>query len=878
MADVLHRLKQALADRYRIERELGRGGMATVYLAHDLKHHRLVAVKVLHPELAAILGPQPFLHEIEISAKLNHPHILPLLDSGDAHGFLFYTMPYVEGESLRERMTREKQLPVEDALQIAREVADALDYAHRHDVVHRDIKPENILLQENHAVVADFGIARAISAAGGEKLTATGVTLGTPEYMSPERAGGGRELDGRSDLYSLGCVLYEMLAGQPPFTAPTAESLLHLHLSAEPPSITAIRPAVPEWAAAALQRALAKTPADRFSRASLFAEAISPHVSVGETPIPAIGPAAGRPSRARTARSVKIGVLATAVVIAVAGIARLIPHRGGAGLDPNRVLVVGFTDPSESKELQELGRMAQDYVIQVLTEAGFARVVDPLTALAVSRNVAAAGGAGGDRGILALAREAGAGTVVSGNSYAEGDSLHVLTRISNARDGSLLRTVGPIVGVTGARRELVARLGREVVAALAPLLNRELGSFEPASQPATLEAYDAYTEGLDAYLDDAFDVAAQDFVRAAAADPTFARARLWAAQAALVSASSMANEDGAAKAESLLAPLAAARGALSRYDRCRLDFVMAMTHLIIAPIYDAARCMAQAAPGSDDAQREVALFAYRLNRPQEAIGLLRALDPDHGLVKRWAGYWSYLSQAYHSLTDYEGELAVVTEGRRRYPENLPLLYDQARALAGLGRLDGVAASLDAMQALQAPRGLSYYLLAVGQELRAHGHREAALQVLHRVLASYQSRPRDTEMHRAELATVLYQAEVWDEARRQYEALAGQHPQNSDYLGALGLLAARRGDRAQALSICERLGSLRSPSLEKTAGTLLLRAKIMALLGEPEQAVTLLQQWINQGAPWEYQRYLHLEMDFESLHDDPTFQEIVRLRG
>ncbi len=275
MADAqLQRLKAALTDRYAVQRELGAGGMATVYLAEDLKLERHVAVKVVRPELAAVLGKERFLREVKITAKLQHPHILGLHDSGEADGFLYYVMPYVEGESLRERLNREKQLPIEDALQIAREVADALSYAHSHDVLHRDIKPENILLESRHAVVADFGIARAISAAGGDRLTETGLAIGTPSYMSPEQAAGSSELDGRSDLYSLGCVFFEMLAGQPPFTGPTLESVVHQHLTAEAPAITNVRPAVPGQVAATLARALAKTPADRFSPVGRFAEAL----------------------------------------------------------------------------------------------------------------------------------------------------------------------------------------------------------------------------------------------------------------------------------------------------------------------------------------------------------------------------------------------------------------------------------------------------------------------------------------------------------------------------------------------------------------------------------------------------------------------------
>ena len=304
MADPLDRLKAALADRYRFERELGSGGMATVYLAEDLKLERKVAIKVLKPELAAVLGGERFLREVKITARLEHPHILGLHDSGEAGSFLYYVMPYVEGESLRDRLNREKQLPIEDAVQIAREVADALSYAHSHDVIHRDIKPENILLESGHAVVADFGIARAISAAGGDRLTETGLAIGTPSYMSPEQAAGEKVLDGRSDLYALGCVFFEMLAGQPPFTGPTIESVVRQHLTVEAPAITNLRPAVPDEVVAALTKVLAKNPADRFTTAMQMVEAL-------ETPVGSeAGPRGGR----RTA----VGVLAGATIALVA--------------------------------------------------------------------------------------------------------------------------------------------------------------------------------------------------------------------------------------------------------------------------------------------------------------------------------------------------------------------------------------------------------------------------------------------------------------------------------------------------------------------------------------------------------------------------------
>jgi serine/threonine-protein kinase len=289
MTDLLERLRSTLADRYEIQSEPGAGGMATVYLAEDLRHKRKVAVKVLRPELAAVIGAERFLKEIEVTANLQHPNILPLYDSGEAHApplretergkggesFLYYVMPFVEGESLRERLNRETQLSVDETIRITQSVAAALDYAHRHDVIHRDIKPENILLHDGQALVADFGIALAVSHAGGTRLTETGLSIGTPHYMSPEQAMGDRELDGRSDVYSLACLVYEMLAGEPPHTGPSAQAIVAKILTETPRPVTDARPSTPESLAAAIETALEKLPADRFPTADAFATALT---------------------------------------------------------------------------------------------------------------------------------------------------------------------------------------------------------------------------------------------------------------------------------------------------------------------------------------------------------------------------------------------------------------------------------------------------------------------------------------------------------------------------------------------------------------------------------------------------------------------------
>ena len=321
MTTTAARLAAVLSDRYRIERELGQGGMATVYLAEDLKHGRKVAIKVLHPELSAVIGGDRFLSEIKTTASLQHPHILGLIDSGEADGLLYYVMPFVAGESLRGRLTREKQLPMDDALRLTKEVASALDYAHRQGVVHRDIKPENILLQEGQALVADFGIALAVQQAGGSRMTQTGMSLGTPAYMSPEQAMGERELGARSDVYALGAMTYEMLAGEPPFTGPNSQAIVAKVLTEQPTPLRSRRPLVPAAVEAAVLTALQKLPADRFGSAKEFAEALAGGGSAGRrdgeyaATVPMPSARAVAPSRRRAV----VGAIAlTAIALAAA--------------------------------------------------------------------------------------------------------------------------------------------------------------------------------------------------------------------------------------------------------------------------------------------------------------------------------------------------------------------------------------------------------------------------------------------------------------------------------------------------------------------------------------------------------------------------------
>jgi eukaryotic-like serine/threonine-protein kinase len=511
----------ALADRYRVERELGRGGMATVYLAHDLRHDRPVALKVLRPELAASLGPERFFQEIRIAARLQHPHILPVHDSGEAAGRLWYTMPYVEGESLRQRMARQGPLPLDQAVRIATQVLSALGYAHAHDVIHRDIKPDNILLEGDEAVVADFGVARAITAAGQDRLTETGLALGTPAYMSPEQATATREMDGRSDLYALGCVLYEMLAGQPPFVGATAQQLLARHAMDTVPPLRTVRATVPEGVERSVMRALAKVPADRFPTAADFAQALA---TPGETRETAVLPSTAPPFGRRRMVAVAAGGLGlTALAVA----AYLLWPRPKTVLDPNLVAVAPFRVRGAAPALGYLREGMIDLVAARLTGEGGARATDPGSVMAAWRR--AAGSEADDlpeRDALGLARRLGAGRLLIGGVVGTPDHV-ALTASLRPVEGGGPRAEAKVEGVADSLPQLVDRL-------IAQLITEEAGAPPGLTGLVNrpLPALRLYLEAQAAYRRANYADAVARLSQALDLDSTFALAGLRLASAA----------------------------------------------------------------------------------------------------------------------------------------------------------------------------------------------------------------------------------------------------------------------------------------------------------------------------------------------------------
>ena len=483
MPELKDRLEAALAGRYAVEREIGRGGMATVYVAQDQKHRRPVAVKILHPHIAVHLGTDRFLREIQIAARLSHPHILTLMDSGEAEGLLYYIMPFVQGESLRDRMTRTGRMPIEEALQIARHVASALAYAHQQGVVHRDIKPENVMLYEGEAMVTDFGIAKAVSAAGSDNLTQTGSTVGTPAYMSPEQATGESDLDGRSDLYSLGCMVYEMLAGRPPFTGTNSQAVIMKRFSESPPPLRTACPDVPESVERAIAKAMERQPRDRFSTTLQFSQALS--VPGMTTTPPGPSPATvSMPSAPKVAKS---------------------------------IAVLPFADMSPEHDQEYFTDGIAEEIINALTKIQALRVASRSSAFAFK---------GKSQDIRDVGEKLGVSTVLEGSVRKAGNRLRITAQLINVADGYHIwsdRYDRQLEDVFAVQDEIA----ENIVKALRVVLSENEKRAIEQARPENIQAYDYYLRGrqfVHQYREKSLQFARRMFQRAIEVDPSFARA------------------------------------------------------------------------------------------------------------------------------------------------------------------------------------------------------------------------------------------------------------------------------------------------------------------------------------------------------------------
>ena len=878
MLDVLDSIRESLAPRYDIEREIGVGGMARVYLAVEQHPHRRVAIKVLDPDVSTRLLRERFIREVDLASKLSHPHIVPIFAAGEAAGLFYYVMPYVEGESLRHRLRRDRRLPVEDALHIARDVADALAFAHSQGIVHRDIKPENILLAGDHAIVADFGIARAISAAGNLTLTQTGQSIGSPGYMSPEQALG-LPTDQRSDIYSLALVLFEMLAGEPPVPSVSERQVQNWAALDRTPELRRSGTGTARAVKHAISKALAPAPDERFATAEEFSASIG---GGGHRPsVPQRGWWAGRQGRRGRRFAVAAGVLLLAGVGAVA----LVKRQPGHFLNDRRV-VVAIENRSGDPTLDNIGYMAADWVTQGLAQTALVEVVPSVSLMTSS--IAGAREAHNTldgTGIRRLGRETGAGTVVTGGYYRSGDSIRFQVHIAKSKDGTVLRALEPIATPLARPLDGAEKLRQRVMAALATMFDSRLMQWAmTASQPPTYEAYQEFIAGLDRFVQFDPPGAVHHFVRAATIDTTFRLPLIFAANAYM-------NINNFAAAESLARAVLPYAGQLAPLDRNYLNWVLAICRGDAIEAFRSSRAMVSLAPASE-ALYLVAQDAMGLNRPADAIEALTALGPDRGFTRGWWIYWDNLAFAYHMLGDYRRELKAALEGVRRFPGNLQLLTAEARALAALGRTERVGEVLDASAGLPSELGwsLADAMLLVAAELRAHGQASMGDSVLLRARDWLAERGPDesrTAAHRYRVALTAYAMGHLDEAQREAERLiagpvgAGHGAIRMDepadtleYLGLLGAIAAKRGDRDRALAIEQRLASANQPYL--FGRHTLARARIRALLGDRETAVRLVREALRQGYP--HGHTLHWDDAFAGLRDYEPFKDVLKPRG
>ena len=796
--DTLARIQRDLSECYVIERELGRGGMATVYLAHDVKHDRRVAVKVLLPDLAVALGPERFRREIQIVSRLSHPHILPVYDSGETNGSLYYVMPFIEGQSLRELLNREQQLSVDDAVRITCQVASALDYAHRQGLVHRDIKPENILLEDGQAIVADFGIARAIAASNEERLTQTGVTLGTPTYMSPEQAVAERNIDGRSDQYSLACVLYEMLAGTPPFVGPMAQVIAR-HTLGEVPSLTIVRASIPDYIEDAVLRALGKVPADRYPTTGEFAAALSgaPPASKNRRAAVRRG-STGRSSRSRT---IAVGAGIAIVLAVIAGVvvrrqlARAEVERAGAltgGLDARRIAVLYFADETKDGHLAFLADALTESLIDELARVRSLQVISR-NGVTPFRGPAAS--------IDSVADVLQAGTIVRGAIEDVGDRIRVTVRLIDGnsraefRNAGFERPKGDLLAIKDSLADQVAFFLRQRLADEVTLRDDRTGTLSAAawslvqqSARARRDAQRLVARDSGAAAETLYRVADSLLAAAEDADPAWAtpivrRAQLAAGQVRSrsdVLRSAAFITDGIAHAERALildarnAEAYEVRGSL-RYTKRRLGFAPDPTES--AELLRLAEADLRQAtsldPSRAGAWNALSVVLYeKYNRVEANLAARRAYEEDAYLSAAPDIIWRLFATSY-DLEQFVDATQWCERGGKRYP-------DQARF--GMCRL-----------------------MLMGTKLRRPDVPEAWRQV---TFVADRAPPQERERVRREAeilaAVVVARAQLGDSARRVLQrARAGADiDPRGDLLGAEAVARAMINDKEEAIRLLQ----------------------------------------------------------------------------
>jgi serine/threonine-protein kinase len=901
LADLRVQLQSGLSGSYVLEHELGRGGMATVFLARDLKHDRPVALKVLLPELAASLGPDRFQREIRFAARLQHPHILTVLDSGETAGQLWFTMPYVEGESLRARLRREGQLALKDALRIAREAAQALQYAHTRQIVHRDIKPENILLTaDGSTLVADFGIARALGGDGGEALTQTGMSVGTPQYMSPEQANGARTIDARSDVYSLACVLYEMLAGEPPYTGPTAQVILMRRLTDPVPSVRKIRGNVPEAVDQAIQRALAQVPGDRFPTAAAFAEALETVTTPTATPTlvsgGSVARAAGAPASStpaetssvspgtlggRPARRLPVGVLLLALGFVI-GLGVLFAWRRSHGpveeeSGTKRLAVLPF---------ENLGDSTTAYFADGMTDEVRGKLAS-LPGLEVTASRSASEYKGTTKTLPQIARELGVDYLLIGKirwEKAAGTASRVrvspeLVRVSAG--GAATKWEQPfdasLTDVFAVQADIASKVASALNVAFGDSTKQQL-----AARPTqSLAAYDAFlkaeaiSQGLSVNDPPSLQRAIAFYEQAVALDSTFVEA--WA---------QLARTE--AWYYSLGTPIpAAAEAARRAAERAaalapgRPESQLALGYYWQNVTGDNARALAafetglKVAPGNADLLTGSALAEQSLGRWEAALSHLQraqSLDPRAVLTAR------RLATTLIWLRRFQEALPQADRARTLAPTNLAVIQTRAAVPLVQGDLEGARAVIHAAPPEVEPTALAAYFGVYADQYWVLD--DALQQLLLRL------RPSAFGDDRANWGIVLAQtywfrgdrakARIYaDSARIQFEENIKVTPDDPQQHALLGVALAYLGRKADAIREGQRGVEIQPITKDAFSGPYMQHqlVRIYVLVGEPEKALDQLEPLLK--IPYNLSPgMLRIDPNLAPLKGNPRFERLV----
>jgi TolB-like protein len=882
MLDLPSALREGLQDRYAIERQLGRGGMATVYLARDLKHDRPVALKLLHRELAASLGPERFQREIRLAARLQHPHILTVLDSGETAGRLWFTMPYVDGESLRDRLSRERQLPVADAVRLTREVALALDFAHRHGAVHRDIKPENILLVDGQALVADFGVARAAGAED-QRLTETGLAIGTPAYMSPEQAAGDQGLDARTDVYSLGIVLYEMLAGELPFAAPSPQAMIARRLTETPRPLRLIRETVPEGIGRAVNRALAKAPADRFPSAAEFARALEEagDGQAGDEQSPATTPATPV-QRVPVARGGRRGpltlVFAVGFVLGLGvlfGWLRSRHDTPAAGPGTTRLLAV--------LPFENLGSAEDEYFADGVSDEVRGKLAG-LPGLQVTARSSSNQYKNTDKSPREIGRELGVEYLLTGT-----------VRWDKGEGGSRVRVSPELIRVTTGSTEWqepfdaslteVFRVQAEMAGRVAQALNLALGSRQraalaekPTADPAAYDAYlrgEAASLGMGTGIPEQLRAAITFYERAVALDSGFAQA--WAR---LARAHALLYANGAPTLEGERRAQEASERAL------RLAPSHPTPHLAqgdykqyVARDFQGARQAYAAglrlAPNDPDLLQAIAQVQIRSGDWEDGLAQLtraQTLDPRSVVTARRRAF------ILLRVRRYAEALAASDYGVELDSSNLGSFMNKAMTLLAQGDLEGARQVIR-----EAPASFDPTMLAAnfGQFYELSWVLPEDLQALQLRLAPAAFNDRrtwatvlaDTYHLRGDSARARTYA---DSARMEYEALLRSIPDDAQSRIFLGLQLAILGRKADAIAEGERAVAQEPVERDAYMGPYIQHqlVRIYILAGEPEKALDRLEPllripyYLSPG-------WLSIDPTFDPIRKHPRFQRLVQ---